>query len=65
MGLIALLAIPAGLVFGAVWALVVIGITLSLMGTAAYLFYVRHGEYMGLIEMVRRDMEVLESERDT
>jgi len=62
MGVCALLALPAGILFGFVWALLTVGVTLSMMGTAAYLFYGRRVAYRGQIEMVQRDMQVLRQE---
>ncbi|MFW6051327.1 MAG: hypothetical protein ACODAU_09145 [Myxococcota bacterium] len=54
------LTVPAGILWGAVGALLVILGTGALMGTAAYLIAVRKNEYRGEMRDVRRDIEILE-----
>lgn len=59
LALFALLGIPAYFVFGGLVAFVVVICTPALVGTQAYLLWVRRGECRQLLAETRRDLDTL------
>ena len=56
---LSVLAVPAGVAFGAVWGAIVAALVVSLAGTVLYLVGVRQKEYQHELDAVRKQLAAL------